>query len=67
MVERGRGIIVNNASSTGRFPLPLLTLYSASKAYMDFFSRLKFYLTYNSLKLKLTIPVRNKVYRIEFI
>jgi 17beta-estradiol 17-dehydrogenase / very-long-chain 3-oxoacyl-CoA reductase len=39
MVERCRGVIVNNASSTGRFPTPLLSLYSASKAYMDFFSR----------------------------
>ena len=40
MTARGGGVIVNNASSSGRFPVPLLTLYSATKAYMDFFSRL---------------------------
>ncbi len=39
MVERGGGVIVNNASASGRVPTPLLTLYSATKAYMDFFSR----------------------------
>ena len=39
MVERGGGVIVNNASAAGRFASPLATLYSATKAYMDFFSR----------------------------
>ncbi len=39
MVERKRGIIVNNASASGRLPTPLLTVYSATKAYVDFFSR----------------------------
>ena len=29
----------NNASGSGRLPCPLLTVYSASKAYVDFFSR----------------------------
>lgn len=40
MVERKKGgIIINNASSSGRFPTPLLTVYSSTKAYVDFFSR----------------------------
>lgn len=39
MVRKRKGIIINNASGSGRIPTPLLTVYSASKAYMDFFSR----------------------------
>lgn len=39
MLRKKRGIIINNASASGRLPTPLLTVYSASKAYMDFFSR----------------------------
>lgn len=39
MLKRRKGIIINNASASGRVPTPLLTVYSASKAYMDFFSR----------------------------
>lgn len=39
MVKKRKGIIVNNASASGRCPTPLLTLYSASKAYVDYFSR----------------------------
>lgn len=39
MVKKRKGIIINNASGSGRMPTPLLTVYSASKAYMDFFSR----------------------------
>ena len=39
MVERKKGVIINNASSAGRTPFPLLTVYSATKAYADFFSR----------------------------
>jgi 17beta-estradiol 17-dehydrogenase / very-long-chain 3-oxoacyl-CoA reductase len=39
MVKKGKGIIVNNASGSGRSPTPLLSVYSATKAYVDFFSR----------------------------
>lgn len=39
MVERKGGVIINNASASGRIPTPLLTVYSATKAYVDFFSR----------------------------
>lgn len=39
MVKNKRGIIINNASGSGRSPTPLLTVYSATKAYVDFFSR----------------------------
>lgn len=39
MVEKRKGVIINNASASGRIPAPLLTVYSASKAYVDFFSR----------------------------
>lgn len=36
---RRRGAIVNISSGSGTFPCPMLTVYSATKAYMDFFSR----------------------------
>ncbi|CAF0739153.1 unnamed protein product [Brachionus calyciflorus] len=39
MLEKRKGIIVNNASASGRTPVPLISVYSASKAYVDFFSR----------------------------
>jgi 17beta-estradiol 17-dehydrogenase / very-long-chain 3-oxoacyl-CoA reductase len=39
MVKKRKGIIINNASGSGRIPTPFLTVYSASKAYVDFFSR----------------------------
>ena len=39
MEERGGGIIINISSAAGCFPLPCVTLYSASKAYINFFSR----------------------------
>ena len=39
MVKRKGGIIINNASGSGRIPTPLLSVYSASKSYVDFFSR----------------------------
>lgn len=38
MVERKRGVIVNVSSTASRIPSPLLTVYSASKAYIDKFS-----------------------------
>lgn len=39
MVKRKGGFIINVSSASGRIPTPLLTVYSATKAYMDFFSR----------------------------
>ncbi|KAL7833522.1 hypothetical protein AOLI_G00284820 [Acnodon oligacanthus] len=38
MVERSKGVILNIASASGMYPVPLLTLYSSSKAFVDFFS-----------------------------
>ncbi|KAJ8923518.1 hypothetical protein NQ315_010096 [Exocentrus adspersus] len=38
MVERRRGVVVNIASTAAQIPSPLLTVYSASKAYVDKFS-----------------------------
>ena len=40
MIKKNEGVIINNASGSGRIPTPLLTVYSATKAYVDFFSRL---------------------------
>ncbi|NWI96541.1 DHB12 reductase, partial [Pitta sordida] len=39
MLERSKGIILNIASAAGMYPTPLLTLYSATKAFVDYFSR----------------------------
>ncbi|XP_043981219.1 very-long-chain 3-oxoacyl-CoA reductase-A [Gambusia affinis] len=39
MVERSKGIILNISSASGMYPVPLLTVYSATKAFVDFFSR----------------------------
>uniref|UniRef100_A0A8C6BVU6 Very-long-chain 3-oxoacyl-CoA reductase n=1 Tax=Monodon monoceros TaxID=40151 RepID=A0A8C6BVU6_MONMO len=39
MVERSKGAILNISSASGMYPVPLLTLYSATKAFVDFFSR----------------------------
>jgi 17beta-estradiol 17-dehydrogenase / very-long-chain 3-oxoacyl-CoA reductase len=39
MVERKRGAIINISSGSAVNPAPLLAAYSASKAYVDFFSR----------------------------
>lgn len=39
MVKKKKGVIVNVASISGRVPSPLLAVYSASKAYVNFFSR----------------------------
>ncbi|KAJ0069856.1 hypothetical protein NL108_015392, partial [Boleophthalmus pectinirostris] len=36
---RSRGVILNISSASGMYPLPLLTVYSATKAFVDFFSR----------------------------
>ncbi|XP_059917799.1 very-long-chain 3-oxoacyl-CoA reductase-A [Gadus macrocephalus] len=39
MAERSTGVILNISSASGMYPVPLLTVYSASKAFVDFFSR----------------------------
>ncbi|XP_027314992.3 very-long-chain 3-oxoacyl-CoA reductase [Anas platyrhynchos] len=39
MLERSKGVILNISSAAGMYPTPLLTLYSASKAFVDYFSR----------------------------
>uniref|UniRef100_A0A9L0ISS0 Very-long-chain 3-oxoacyl-CoA reductase n=1 Tax=Equus asinus TaxID=9793 RepID=A0A9L0ISS0_EQUAS len=39
MVERSKGVILNISSASGMHPAPLLTIYSATKAFVDFFSR----------------------------
>ncbi|NP_001187450.1 very-long-chain 3-oxoacyl-CoA reductase-B [Ictalurus punctatus] len=39
MVDRSKGVILNIASASGMYPVPLLTLYSSSKAFVNFFSR----------------------------
>lgn len=39
MVERKKGAIINIASLSGAMPTPLLTVYSATKTFVDFFSR----------------------------
>ncbi|XP_053722216.1 very-long-chain 3-oxoacyl-CoA reductase-B [Synchiropus splendidus] len=39
MAERKRGAILNISSASGMYPCPLLSVYSASKAFVDFFSR----------------------------
>ncbi|KAL2806236.1 very-long-chain 3-oxoacyl-CoA reductase [Daubentonia madagascariensis] len=39
MVERSKGVILNISSASGMLPVPLLTLYSATKAFVDFFSQ----------------------------
>ncbi|NP_001088370.1 very-long-chain 3-oxoacyl-CoA reductase-A [Xenopus laevis] len=39
MLGRGKGVILNISSASGMYPVPLLTVYSATKAFVDFFSR----------------------------
>ncbi|XP_029378487.1 very-long-chain 3-oxoacyl-CoA reductase-A [Echeneis naucrates] len=39
MTERSKGVILNISSASGMYPVPLLTVYSATKAFVDFFSR----------------------------
>uniref|UniRef100_A0A3P8UDA5 3-ketoacyl-CoA reductase n=1 Tax=Cynoglossus semilaevis TaxID=244447 RepID=A0A3P8UDA5_CYNSE len=34
-----KGVILNISSASGMYPVPLLTVYSATKAFVDFFSR----------------------------
>ncbi|XP_072006062.1 very-long-chain 3-oxoacyl-CoA reductase-B-like [Engystomops pustulosus] len=39
MLQRKKGLIINISSSTGIRPYPIMTMYGATKAFMDFFSR----------------------------
>jgi len=39
MEAKRRGVIINISSASGAYPSPLLSVYSASKVYMDFLSR----------------------------
>ncbi|KAJ9589590.1 hypothetical protein L9F63_017175 [Diploptera punctata] len=39
MVERGRGVIVNVSASAATIPSPLLTVYGATEAYIEKFSK----------------------------
>ncbi|TFK00008.1 T-box transcription factor TBX10 [Platysternon megacephalum] len=39
MLTRKKGIIINLSSEMGRHPQPLITVYSATKRFVDFFSR----------------------------
>ncbi|XP_064308383.1 very-long-chain 3-oxoacyl-CoA reductase [Phalacrocorax carbo] len=39
MLERSKGVILNISSAAGMYPTPLLTLYAATKAFVDYFSR----------------------------
>ncbi|KAG9470492.1 hypothetical protein GDO78_017605 [Eleutherodactylus coqui] len=39
MLERSKGVILNISSASAMYPIPLLTVYSATKAFVDFFSR----------------------------
>ncbi|XP_040272764.1 very-long-chain 3-oxoacyl-CoA reductase-B-like [Bufo bufo] len=43
MVERKKGLIINISSAAGARPYPSLTMYCATKAFMDFFSRSLYY------------------------
>uniref|UniRef100_A0A3P8XB47 3-ketoacyl-CoA reductase n=1 Tax=Esox lucius TaxID=8010 RepID=A0A3P8XB47_ESOLU len=37
--EQSKGVVLNISSASGMYPVPLLTVYSSSKAFVDFFSR----------------------------
>ncbi|XP_067880158.1 very-long-chain 3-oxoacyl-CoA reductase-like isoform X2 [Heterodontus francisci] len=39
MLKRKKGVIINISSEAGTHPHPLLTMYSATKVFVDFFSR----------------------------
>ncbi|GFO27975.1 very-long-chain 3-oxoacyl-coa reductase [Plakobranchus ocellatus] len=39
MLERRRGVIINISSGYGRNPIPLMAVYSATKAFIDHFTK----------------------------
>ena len=38
MIARKKGLVLNISSASGQFPVPLLQIYSSTKAFVDFFS-----------------------------
>lgn len=55
--EQQRGVIVNLSSSTGRFSVPLLSVYAATKYALEGFSEaLSFELSYHHIRVKLIEP-----------
>jgi len=59
MANRKRGAIVNMSSASSLFPAPLLTHYSATKAFVDYFS---LGLHYEYKKRGVDIQVQNPLY-----
>ncbi|KAK8388350.1 hypothetical protein O3P69_020381 [Scylla paramamosain] len=58
MLRRGRGAIVNVASSAGTVPIPMSGIYSATKAFVDFFSRtLEFEYRNSGITVQTLIPL----------
>ena len=55
LVSRGKGIIINIASSAGISPTPLLSVYSGSKSFVRFFSSA---LQYEYKDTKIIVQVR---------
>ncbi|XP_073510593.1 very-long-chain 3-oxoacyl-CoA reductase-B-like isoform X1 [Phyllobates terribilis] len=47
MVQRRKGLIINVSSQGGAHPYPLMNIYSATKAFLDYFSR-SLYIEYKS-------------------
>ncbi|XP_073403179.1 very-long-chain 3-oxoacyl-CoA reductase-B-like [Dendrobates tinctorius] len=47
MVQRRKGLIINVSSQVGAHPCPLTNIYSATKAFLDYFSR-SLYIEYKS-------------------
>ncbi|XP_073510591.1 very-long-chain 3-oxoacyl-CoA reductase-B-like isoform X1 [Phyllobates terribilis] len=47
MVQRRKGLIINVSSQAGAHPYPIMTIYSATKAFLDYFSR-SLYIEYKS-------------------
>ncbi|XP_069799584.1 very-long-chain 3-oxoacyl-CoA reductase-B-like [Dendropsophus ebraccatus] len=39
MIQRKKGLIINLSSEAGSHPFPMLTIYSATKVFLDYFSR----------------------------
>lgn len=57
MVDQKRGIIINVSSISARYPVPLLSLYSATKAYCDQLSRsLHFEYKNNGIIIQSVLP-----------
>lgn len=54
MLVKGRGVIINVCSASGRTPTLMESVYSSTKAYMDFFSRFHLYF-YSQLLTLLSI------------